>query len=205
MKLVLVGDSNVGKTNIVSRFVRNRFSSETRNTIGVDFSSISLDIDGKAVKVQIWDTAGQEKYKAITNSYYKNCQGAILVFDITMRSSFENLSGWMNEIRKHSKCEVPIIILGNKIDLETEREVSEGEARQYSQTHGYYYMEVSAKKNEKGNVREAIMKLIGDVLKMIVEREKKEEEGAIRVRKSSTPLPIHKLIKKEEKTKKGCC
>ena len=69
------------------------------------------------MNVQIWDTAGQEKYKAITNSYYKNCQGAILVFDITMRSSFENLSGWMNEIRKHRKCEVPIIILGSRIDF----------------------------------------------------------------------------------------
>ncbi len=91
LKIVLVGDSGVGKTNLLSRFTRNSFDSNTRNTIGVDFSAMELIIKGKSVKVQFWDTAGQEKYRAIASAYYKNAHGAIIVYDIANKGSFDNI------------------------------------------------------------------------------------------------------------------
>ena len=117
-KVVLIGDMKVGKTNIVSRYIKNEFNKDSMSTIGVEFGSKELVIEGHNVKVQIWDTAGQEKYKSITNAYYKGAKGAFVVYDITNKNSFDNADNWLNNLRASADKKCSIILIGNKSDLE---------------------------------------------------------------------------------------
>eukprot|EP01036_Dinobryon_divergens_P032180 gene32180-41720_t len=102
-KVVLIGDSGVGKSNLLSRFTRNEFNLESKSTIGVEFATKSIQVDSKIVKAQIWDTAGQERYRAITSAYYRGAVGALLVYDISKRSTFENVERWLKELRDHAE------------------------------------------------------------------------------------------------------
>ncbi|RHZ39762.1 hypothetical protein DYB31_014909 [Aphanomyces astaci] len=101
-KVVLIGDSGVGKSNLLSRFTRNEFSLESKSTIGVEFATKSIQAEGKTIKAQIWDTAGQERYRAITSAYYRGAVGALLVYDITKHPTFENVERWLKELRDHA-------------------------------------------------------------------------------------------------------
>jgi len=121
-KVVVIGESSVGKTNILSRFSRNEFSIETKSTIGVEFLTKISEIKGKKIKLQIWDTAGQEKYKAITNSFYCNSNAALIVFDLSIKESFERIDYWVKEVKKYTREDIILILIGNKSDLE--RQVS---------------------------------------------------------------------------------
>lgn len=121
-KVVVIGESSVGKTNILSRFSRNEFSIETKSTIGVEFLTKISEIKGKKIKLQIWDTAGQEKYKAITNSFYCNSNAALIVFDLSIKESFEKIDYWVKEVKKYTREDIILILIGNKSDLE--RQVS---------------------------------------------------------------------------------
>jgi len=117
-KVVLVGDSGVGKSNLLSRFTRNIFTTDEKSTIGVEFATRIVNVtDGKKIKAQVWDTAGQERYRAITNAYYRGAVGAILVYDCTKRSSFENIPRWIKELREHANKELALVLVGNKCDL----------------------------------------------------------------------------------------
>ena len=114
IKIVLVGDSGVGKTNILSRFKSNTFNIESKPTIGVEFASKSVKIKDKKVKAQIWDTAGQERYRAITGTYYKGAAGAIIIYDITKKISFNNIEKWFKELKDHLDDKIVILLVGNK-------------------------------------------------------------------------------------------
>ncbi|KAD3641984.1 hypothetical protein E3N88_31208 [Mikania micrantha] len=116
-KLVLIGDSGVGKSNLLSRFTRNEFSLESKSTIGVEFATRSIRIDDKVVKAQIWDTAGQERYRAITSAYYRGAVGALLVYDVTRHVTFENVERWLKELRDHTDANTVMMLVGNKSDL----------------------------------------------------------------------------------------
>ena len=116
-KIVIVGDSGVGKTNLVKRFIQNTFSSNTLATVGVEFYSNTYSINDKLIKIEMWDTAGQERYKSITSAYYKGAMGALLVYDVTNQASFNNIERWYNEIRDFSSKDIQIIMIGNKTDL----------------------------------------------------------------------------------------
>lgn len=117
-KVVVIGDSSVGKTNILSRFSKNEFSIETKSTIGVEFLTKISEIKGKKIKLQIWDTAGQEKYKAITNSFYCNSNAALIVFDLSTAESFDRVDYWIKEVKKYTREDVILMMIGNKSDLE---------------------------------------------------------------------------------------
>ncbi|KAG4166682.1 hypothetical protein ERO13_A13G147900v2 [Gossypium hirsutum] len=117
-KVVLIGDSGVGKSNLLSRFTRNEFSLESKSTIGVEFATRSIRVDDKVVKAQIWDTAGQERYRAITSAYYRGAVGALLVYDVTRHVTFENVERWLKELRGHTDSNIVIMLVGNKADLE---------------------------------------------------------------------------------------
>merc|ERR1712216_523256 len=127
-KVVLIGDSGVGKSNLLSRFTRNEFSLESKSTIGVEFATRSLDVDGKTVKAQIWDTAGQERYRAITSAYYRGAVGALLVYDLTKHATFENVERWLKELRDHAEANIVVMLVGNKSDLKPQRAVPTEEA-----------------------------------------------------------------------------
>lgn len=127
-KIVIIGDCGVGKTCVVQRFKAGTFIERHGNTIGVDFTMKEVTVDNKRVKLQIWDTAGQERFRTITQSYYRSAHGVILVYDITKRSSFLSIQRWMEEVRRYTASNVVIMLIGNKCDLETLREVETVEA-----------------------------------------------------------------------------
>merc|ERR1712130_254203 len=113
-KVVLIGDSGVGKSNLLSRFTRNEFNLDSKSTIGVEFATRSIQVDNKTIKAQIWDTAGQERYRAITSAYYRGAVGALLVYDISKQVTFENVERWLNELRDHADNNIVIMLVGNK-------------------------------------------------------------------------------------------
>lgn len=166
-KVVLVGDSGVGKTNLLSRFTRNEFNMESKSTIGVEFATRNIQIKGRTVRTQIWDTAGQERYRAITSVYYRGAVGALVVFDISKMSSFENLDKWLGELNEHADPRCCIMIVGNKVDLKHLRAVSSEEGRSLAEKHNYSFIETSALDNT--NVGEAFNNLLVDIFKLQVE------------------------------------
>ncbi|XP_015610091.1 ras-related protein Rab-43 [Cephus cinctus] len=127
-KIVLIGDCGTGKTCVVQRFKSGTFIERHGSTIGVDFSMKTVVVDGKRVKLQIWDTAGQERFRTITQSYYRSANGVIVVYDITKRSTFLSLQRWVEEVRRYTSSHVMLVLVGNKCDLESLREVEKGEA-----------------------------------------------------------------------------
>ena len=130
--VVLIGDSGVGKSNLLSRFTRNEFNLDSKSTIGVEFATRSIQIDGKTIKAQIWDTAGQERYRAITSAYYRGAVGALLVYDIGKSSSFENVSRWLKELRDHADSNIVIMLVGNKTDKRHLRAVSTEDGKAFA-------------------------------------------------------------------------
>ena len=170
IKVVLIGDSGVGKTNILTRFTNNTFAEDSKNTVGVDFSALDIMLNGKVVKVQFWDTAGQEKYRAIANAYYKNAHGAIVVYDITNRESFHNIDTWLSEVREYASPHLKTLVLGNKTDIEDKRLVLEREGKQFSERKECFFKEVSSKLNEENCVNKAITVLLNEIV-AIQERE----------------------------------
>uniref|UniRef100_A0A7S4R1F1 Uncharacterized protein n=1 Tax=Alexandrium monilatum TaxID=311494 RepID=A0A7S4R1F1_9DINO len=161
-KIVLLGDSNVGKSNLLSRFTRDEFDMESRSTIGVEFASKTVTANGKTVKAQIWDTAGQERYHAIVSAYYRGAVGALLVYDISKRASFASLERWLKELRDRTDQDVVVLVVGNKSDLHEQREVSSQEAQAFVESGGLSgCIETSAL--ESTNVEEAFVRILADI------------------------------------------
>lgn len=154
-KFIIIGSSGVGKTAILKRLVEDTFTEESQSTIGVEFDSTILTIDDKKVKLQIWDTAGQERFRSIAKAYYRNAVGVILVFDITERKSFDDLSTWLNDV--HTLCDPNAVIqlIGNKCDLTDQRVVTLTEAENFAEQHHMKYLETSAKGGD--NVRDTFV------------------------------------------------
>ena len=130
--VVLIGDSGVGKSNLLSRFTRNEFNLDSKSTIGVEFATRSIQVDSKTIKAQIWDTAGQERYRAITSAYYRGAVGALLVYDISKHQTYENVQRWLKELRDHADANIVIMLVGNKSDLRHLRAVPTEEAKQFA-------------------------------------------------------------------------
>ena len=143
-KVVIIGDSGVGKSNLLSRFTRNEFHLDSKSTIGVEFATRSIQHDGKIIKAQIWDTAGQERYRAITSAYYRGAVGALLVYDITKRDSFENCERWLKELRTHGDAQVVAMLVGNKGDLKHLQAVDVEDAKDFAEDNNLAFIETSA-------------------------------------------------------------
>ncbi|XP_039121109.1 ras-related protein RABA5d-like [Dioscorea cayenensis subsp. rotundata] len=143
-KVVIIGDSAVGKSNLLSRYARNEFNAHSKATIGVEFQTQSMEIDGKEVKAQIWDTAGQERFRAVTSAYYRGAVGALVVYDISRRTTFDSVARWLQELSTHSDTTVARMLVGNKCDLESIRSVSVEEGKALAEEEGLFFMETSA-------------------------------------------------------------
>ncbi|XP_011425191.3 ras-related protein Rab-11B [Magallana gigas] len=176
-KVVLVGDSGVGKTNLLSRFTRNEFNAESKTTIGVEFATRNVQIRGKTVRAQIWDTAGQERYRAITSVYYRGAVGALVLYDITKPATFENLDKWISELKEHADPCVCIMIVGNKTDLRSQRVVSTEDGRLLAEKYRYSFIETSAL--DASNVGEAFNNLLVDIFNIQTEAEKSDSTSRI--------------------------
>jgi Ras-related protein Rab-1A len=144
-KCLLIGDSGVGKSSIVSRFVDNTFENSYISTIGVDFKIKTIKINDKIVKLQMWDTAGQERFRNITSSYYRGSHIIIICYDITDIQSFNNINIWLDEIEKYASDKVTIVLCGTKTDMNFRRQVSYEEAKYYADMHDIKYFETSSK------------------------------------------------------------
>jgi len=145
-KILLIGNPSVGKSSIFSQYIDNNYYNLGVSTMGLDFKIKTIKIDNKYIKLQIWDTGGQERFKTITRSYYRGSHGIIIVFDITNRNSFNNIRNWIYEINKHTE-NTSNILVGNKIDLNDVREITYKEAKEFADTYDLTYMEVSASDN----------------------------------------------------------
>ncbi|CAK8579739.1 unnamed protein product [Lathyrus sativus] len=167
-KAVLTGDSGVGKSNLLSRFAKDEFRLDSKPTIGVEFAYRNIRVRDKFIKAQIWDTAGQERFKAITSSYYRGAMGALLVYDITRRSSFENVRAWLVELREFGGEDMVIILVGNKSDLEESRQVEEKEGKEFAEKEGVCFMETSALKNL--NVEQVFLQMITKIFEITSQR-----------------------------------
>mmetsp|Transcript_23897 Transcript_23897/g.33431 ORF Transcript_23897/g.33431 Transcript_23897/m.33431 type:complete len:216 (-) Transcript_23897:306-953(-) len=164
VKLVLIGDSGVGKTCILSRFVDNEFNDHFFSTIGVDFKARTLYVADQKVKVQIWDTAGQERFRTITSSYYRGAKGIMIVYNVADRESFENANNWLSEAEKFADPSIAKLLVGNKADLpRSQHKVSPADASEFAQKHNISWIETSAK--EGTNVEEAFRAICAKVLK----------------------------------------
>ena len=135
-KIVIIGDSGVGKSNILSRFIHNEFTQESKATIGVELQSKVYLINGKKIKVQLWDTAGQERYKSITAAYFKGAKGAMIVYDITNQASFDSVDRWHQSVKEFGDNDVSMIQIGNKNDLKQNRKVEVEKATEKAKTLG---------------------------------------------------------------------
>ena len=152
-KVVVIGDSGVGKSNLLSRFTRNEFNQESKSTIGVEFATRTVSLEGKTIKAQIWDTAGQERYRAITSAYYRGAVGALVVYDITKEVSFENVDKWLAELRENATADITMMLVGNKTDLANARAVSTETGESYAARNGVTFMEASARTASNVEVR----------------------------------------------------
>lgn len=160
-KVVLVGDAAVGKTSLTTRFAYGTFTDSYIHTLGVDFIVKSIKLDNFTVKLQAWDTAGQERYAGVRPIYFRGARGAILVFEVSKRQSFVNTEKWLLQIRRYSGSGVPVVLVGNKIDLVDKREVDEDEVKVYATQKGMPYIETSAKTDHHvTDVFQKIAKLI---------------------------------------------
>jgi len=169
LKFIIVGDSTVGKSNIMSSFTDKRFLSDHTMTIGVEFATKVISVENIKYKIQIWDTAGQETFKAITRSYYRGTLGCMLVYDITNKSSFDSLNMWLDELKKHSDPKIVIVLIGNKVDLDKERQVAYEEGKMFADQHNIAFFETSAKTFH--NIDSCFVNIIQQINKKIEAKE----------------------------------
>lgn len=205
-KFIIIGDTGVGKSCLLLQFTEGRFQPVHDLTIGVEFGAKMINIDGKTMKLQIWDTAGQESFRSITRSYYRGAAGALLVYDITRRETFTALQYWLEDAQKYSNDNITIMLIGNKSDLEGKRAVSTEEGEQFAKQHNLIFLETSAK--NANNVEDAFMltarKIYDDIQKGVFDVT--NELYGIKVGPQQNPhLQITDKNDNSEKKSGGCC
>ncbi|XP_019505527.1 PREDICTED: ras-related protein Rab-12 [Hipposideros armiger] len=164
LQVIIIGSRGVGKTSLMERFTDDTFCEACKSTVGVDFKIKTVELRGKKIRLQIWDTAGQERFNSITSAYYRSAKGIILVYDITKKETFDDLPKWMKMIDKYASEDAELLLVGNKLDCETDREITRQQGEKFAQQiTGMRFCEASAKDNF--NVDEIFLKLVDDILK----------------------------------------
>ena len=199
VKVVIVGDSGVGKTNIMSKYLKNEFHEDSKATVGVEFGSKQIIIQGHQVKAQIWDTAGQERYKAITSAYYKGAKGAFIVYDISRKNTFDSISRWVSDITATADKKITLILIGNKSDLEDQRQVTKEQGEEKAKEFGLAFLETSASSGD--NLEKAFSLMINEVYKKCQEDINAETDD--NVVDQGKDITLNKPAGKTEKKK--CC
>ncbi|OHS99523.1 Ras family protein [Tritrichomonas foetus] len=195
-KIVVVGASTVGKSSIVQRLVQGTFTEDGSTTCGADFYTYNCPVNSSNVKLQIWDTAGQERFRSISKSYFRNAVGAILVYDITNMQSFDQLTDWLNDLQTLCSPNAYIILVGNKIDLESQRQVGAQQVKEFAERHHLESIETSALNGK--NIKEAFTRLAFEVTARV-------SSGQISVTPNRVVPPPNLEQKPEDREPKGCC
>ena len=208
LKFVIIGDSGVGKSNILLRYIYNSFSEEFKTTVGVEFGAKNIEIDKKVYRIQIWDTAGQENFRSIARAYYKNSVCALVVYDISKHSSFEDIQVWIDDCIKQTAKSVLLFLIGNKNDLNDEREVSYEEGEAYAKAHKMMFLEASAKTGN--NINEIFERSVKQIAKNIKNNvyDLENDSSGIRIGVNSNNFILRnddKEVKNKENPKKKCC
>ena len=198
VKIILIGDSAVGKTNIMSKYLKGEFQENTKATVGVEFGSKLFKIDNHTIKAQIWDTAGQEKYKAITGAYYKGSKGAFVVYDITRRDTFESADRWINDLKVTADPKINIILIGNKCDLEDKREVLKEQGEEKAKSFDCAFFETSALKGD--NIDKGFEMMVNEIFKKYGEETMEDDDFG--TMEKGEDINLEKTNKEEKKT---CC
>jgi len=193
-KLLLIGDSGVGKSCLLLRFADDTYTESYISTIGVDFKIRTIELDGKTIKLQIWDTAGQERFRTITSSYYRGAHGIIVVYDITDQESFNNVKQWLAEIDRYACENVNKLLVGNKSDLTTKRAVELNSAKEYADQLGIPFLETSAK--SATNVEQAFLTMAGEI---------KNRMGPAAAPSAGAGIKIPRTQDVTAKKSGGCC
>ena len=196
-QILLIGDSSVGKTSLIQRYANGIFKEEYLATVGLDYYTKQEMINDITVLVKLWDTAGQERFKALTPNYFRNAEGVVLAYDVTNSDSFDNLKFWINSIKSNlgeKNIFIPIIIIGNKIDMEGMRDITKEDASKFAKENNYKYFETSAKTGQ--GVDEAIRDLVNQIL------ENSDKNDAAKGERKSVKIEENKGNMEK---KKGCC
>jgi Ras-related protein Rab-11A len=202
-KIVIIGDSSVGKSNIMSRYLKNEFSLDSKATVGVEFGAKKLELEEYSIKAQIWDTAGQERYKSIANVYYKGAKGAFVVYDITRMESFVNVDKWINELQNNGGRDILIILIGNKCDLEQNRQVPKELGVEKAMNLGKFFINKGCAFFETSalsavNIDKAFDHISKEIFKQMKNQIDKDDDNF--------PVTLGQgALVKEEKKKNECC
>ena len=200
IQILVIGDSSVGKTSLITRYTNGTFKEEYLATVGLDYYSKVQTINNQTINIKLWDTAGQERYKALTQNYFRNAEGVLLTYDVTNSDSFNNLKYWIGSIKTNMEGKnifLPLIIVGNKIDMEDSREITKDDADKFASDNNYKYFETSAKTGE--GVDDAIIDLVNQDLN----QGEQLDDHKIEARKSVQLKDAN--IENNEVKKKGCC
>ena len=191
IKIMVIGETRVGKTALIKKYTKNDFGGVYLTTVGIDFQEKIINVEDKSIKLQIWDTAGEERFRNIAKNYFHTSDGFLLIYDISCRDSFEKLSFWLEQIRlnapEHTKC----IVAGNKCDLEEKRQVNKNEGEDFSKENNINFFETSAK--EGTNVNEIFQVLANEIIKEIQKNGEKNQRSSQVLKKGTKPK------------KKSCC
>ena len=196
-KILLLGDSSVGKSSLFLSFMDKSWNETFVPTIGVDFKIKTINVNNMNIKFQVWDTAGQERFRTIISSYYKGAHGILLVYDITLKESFESLNDWLNEIKKNTSKNIVKVLIGNKIDLNDKRIISFDEAKEFADNNNMKYIETSAKTST--NVDQAFGLIGVELMKSFKGNEEKN------ITKKNVVLSNSEAVIDNKQIKKGCC
>ena len=201
-KVIIIGDTAVGKSNILSRYVKDEFSSNSKSTVGVELGIKFLKIKNTKTKIQIWDTAGQERYRAITSSYFKGSNGCFIVYDITNEASFNNIENWYEQIQKETSSDLPILLVGNKCDLEDERKVPIEKGKEKAKNLNCAFFETSALK--KINIDKIFEELVNNIYEK-TGGNKNDDDINIELIKDDKGINLNDDKNDEKASKKGGC
>ena len=200
-KIIIIGDTCVGKSNILSRYLKDEFREDSKSTVGVELGSKFLKIKGVGAKLQIWDTAGQERYRSITSSYFKGSHGCFIVYDITNETSFEDVNKWYEQAQKESSKEVSIILVGNKCDLENERKVSKEKGEEKARALNCPFFETSALSKIK--IDDIFNEMVNNIFDRTGGAKNEEDDDDIEIINENDKAVSLKTEQPEQK--KGCC
>ena len=202
IKVILIGDSGVGKTNIMSKFLKNQFLEDSKATVGVEFGSKLFIQQGHKIKAQIWDTAGQEKYKAITSAYYKGSKGALVIYDITQKETFANIEKWVNDLKSKGDPKITIILIGNKSDLEDKRQISKEQGEEKAKSFGCAFLETSAFSGD--NIEKAFEMMVKEIYDKFTSDIGGDDEEELDSNQKGEDLKLEK-VNSDNNEKKKCC
>ena len=204
LKYVIIGDSGVGKSNILLQYINGKFNEDFKATVGVEFGAKNIEINGRIYRIQIWDTAGQENFRSIARAYYKNSICACIVYDITSRNSFNSVQSWIDDCTKQTPRNILLLLIGNKNDLNDKREVQYEEGEEFAKKKNMIFLETSAKTGN--NIDKIFEKSVKKIDQNIIDNKYDLDNENCGIRKGlKTESFVLSIEKTKKKKKKKCC